>query len=152
MPWQALGRDACLTKQLCLLTTGLGTDSPKFLNGFRPVFNFDILCNRAIFTLLQLYLVRVPFTQSAMIVVFVGVVLSLFSSELQWLVSSLKAPSPKIISALITITVIQEEAQAWLHDECKYQFNFIPLLEGLQYFFPAPSSYSLPHWSSEEGI
>jgi len=47
------------------------------------VFNFDIVCNRAIPTLALLYLMRATSTQSAMIAVFVGVVLSPFSPELQ---------------------------------------------------------------------
>lgn len=48
--------------------------------------------------------------------------------------SNLKAQSSKI-SALIAITVIQEEAQVWLQDECKYQFSFTALTETVVLFF-----------------
>lgn len=48
--------------------------------------------------------------------------------------SSLKTQSSKIFSALITITVIQEEAQVWLQDECKYQFSSTALTETLVLF------------------
>lgn len=58
--------------------SSLRTDCSTFLNRFRPVFNFDIMCNRAIFTLLRLYLVRALFIQSAMIVAFVGQFCSYF--------------------------------------------------------------------------
>lgn len=47
--------------------------------------------------------------------------------------SNLKAQSSKI-SALIAITVIQEEAQVWLQDECKYQFSFTALTETVVLF------------------
>lgn len=76
------GQGYSFNKAASPLIASLGTDCSKFLSRSRLVFNFDILCNRAIFTLLQLYLVKAPFIQSGMIVVFIGVVLFLFSAEL----------------------------------------------------------------------